>query len=166
MSPSVTHGRQPLPLFWLMSLWTSIKYEMHLTFLSNLFSSFFFSAAWRFSSSSSRCLCSSAAFMSAWKVAFFLFFLNASHNYNFPLITHTTAWWSRKQLLNPFTSFFSSFFLLISSISFFRSARWRARASMASEKGRGVSWGQVILLWYNWVLGVYIYVDIYVYFII
>lgn len=34
------------------------------------------------------------------------------------------------------TSFSSSFFLLSSSISFLRSARWRARASMASERRR------------------------------
>lgn len=51
-----------------------IKYEIHLTSLSCLFSSFFFSAALRFSSSFSHCLCSSAAFISAWKVAFCIVF--------------------------------------------------------------------------------------------
>lgn len=47
-------------------------YEIHLTSLSFLFSSFLFAAALRFSSSSSLCLCSSAAFISAWER--FLFF--------------------------------------------------------------------------------------------
>lgn len=123
------------------SLWISIKYEIHLTSLSCLFSSLFFSAALRFSSSLSHCLCSSAAFISAWKVAFFLLF---SDNYNvLPILQNsvvvlTATPWS-------LTSCSSSFFLLSSSISFLRSARWRARASMASERGRGVS----VLLWYK-----------------
>lgn len=41
-----------------------------------------------------------------------------------------------QKMTSQLTSFSSSFFLLSSSISFLRSARWRARASMASERGR------------------------------
>lgn len=47
---------------------TSIKYEVHLTSLSSLFSSRRLSAALRFSSSSSLSLSSSPAFIWAWKL--------------------------------------------------------------------------------------------------
>lgn len=79
------------------SLWISIKYEIHLTSLSCLFSSLFFSAALRFSSSLSHCLCSSAAFISAWKVAFFFYcFRTITMCY----LSYKTVWWSSQQLLD------------------------------------------------------------------
>lgn len=62
-------------------LWIFIKYETHLTSLSCRFSSFLCSATLRFSSSFSHCLCSSAAFISAWIVAFFLVFQTITMSY-------------------------------------------------------------------------------------
>ena len=70
-----------------------IKYETCLTSLSCLFSSFFLSVALRFSSSSSLCLCSSAAFISAWKVSFLV--------KKRTIATPTEqCWGTRKQLLH------------------------------------------------------------------
>ena len=56
-----------LHVFWLITLWTSMKYVTRLTSFSSLFSSLLCSAARHFSSSSSLFFCSSAAFISAWK---------------------------------------------------------------------------------------------------